>query len=444
MKNKYLRKHQENVHKEDREFLLSGITDDDLIHKCSLCPTKFVSETSLALHKERIHKKVRMTKGISSGAKSSLGNNSSPNYKCSSCDQEFDVHAQLRKHSLKVHKERTSVVANQEKRFKCKLCYHQFDFNCYLDQHQKGVHKDELHLFEGSFTENDLKISCENCDKKFLSQNSKDFHRRYQHKEELKKLASVKSDRGENKPIAKTSFSCILCYNKFSFNGDYKKHIGKFHTTEDEVIALENGFVEEAKLSFSCNSCDKKFLNTAILKYHQMYTHRAAKGSLSQGGTTFCKLCYVRFQKSKALRSHIAKVHKDEMHGFSVKLEELELRHTCDQCNRKFWTKNILDHHTKTRHKDLSSKEKSCNLCQVNFKVSDYRRQHVKKIHKTKDELEALNFDSDFVFDVPCDHCDKRVYSKRCLAIHTSRLHSSSLPRELSCRLCQVFSKNNS
>ena len=449
MKQKYLKKHQENVHKEDREFLLIGITDDDLIHQCTLCPVKFVSETSLTLHKERIHRRMRRVKaklnkkknGKMARKKDRLPNNISPDYKCDVCDQEFDVHAMLRRHSIKVHKKRTPVLPNLEKRFKCKLCYHQFDFKCYVDQHQKGVHKEELHHMDSSFAESDLKFDCENCEKKFISQNSKDFHRRYQHKDEYRKLASVKSDAGENKLTEKGSYSCILCYNKFNYNGDLKRHVGKFHRTQEEITELQYGSVDESKLLFNCNSCEKKFLNGTILIYHQRYTHRAAKSSQGGGGT-FCKLCYVRFQKSKNLNNHKAKVHKDEMAGFSIKLEENELKYSCDQCSRKFWTENILRHHIGTRHKVLLSKNTLCNLCQVDFKLADYQRKHVQKVHKTKDELEAIDKGIDAVFDIPCEYCDKRVYSHRTLGIHKNRVHSTDLPRDLTCRLCQVKFKD--
>ena len=362
-----------------------------------------------------------------------MPNNISPDYKCGFCDQEFDVHAMLRKHSLKMHNERTPVVPKQEKRFKCKLCYHQFDFNCTLEQHQKGVHKGELRHLENPLVESDLVFSCENCEKKFISQNSKDFHRRYRHKDEYKKLGTVKSDSGENKIGEKGSYSCILCYNKFNYNGDLKRHINKFHRTEEELTVLRNGSVDESKLKFNCDSCEKKFLKRTILIYHQRYTHRAAKGS-----GTFCKLCYVRFQKSKSLRNHKDKVHKDEMVGFSIKLEESELKHSCEQCSRKFWTENILRHHIGTRHKILLSKITLCNLCQVDFKLPSSQRNHIQKIHKTKDELEAISKGINAVFDIPCEFCEKRVYSNRTLVIHKNRVHSLNLPRDSTCRLCQV------
>ena len=449
MKYKYMKNHQDSVHKKDREFLAIGITDDDLIHQCNLCELKLVSETSLTLHSERIHRRKRPIKTIKKKKnqkmktkKGGLPNNISPSYKCDFCDQEFDVHQILRRHSKKVHNERTSVISNQEKRFKCKLCYHQFDFKCNLEQHQKGVHRGELHLMDSPSDEGDLKFNCENCEKKFLSQNSKDFHRRFQHKDEYRKLSSIKSDTGEKRPNEKSSFSCILCYNKFNYKGDLKKHVNKFHTTEEEVTALQNGSVDESKLKFNCDSCEKRFLNGTILLYHQRYIHRAARGSVSQGGGTFCKLCYVRFQKSRNLINHKAKVHQDEMAGFSIKLEESELKHSCDQCNRKFWTVNILSHHIRTRHKALPSKETSCILCQVNFKLPDYQRKHVQNRHKTEDELEAINMGANVVLEIPCDHCDKKVYSNRTLVIHKNRVHSTDLPRDLNCRLCQVEFKD--
>ena len=102
-----------------------------------------------------------------------------------------------------------------------------------------------------------------------------------------------------------------------------------------------------------------------------------------------CKLCYISFDRPSVLAKHKSILHKYEMAGFDVKLEDSQLIHPCKLCNIKFWTKNILEYHKRYKHKEEGTKEdKECQFCGKLFKWDKNRNKrlsnHIGSVHKTK------------------------------------------------------------
>ena len=76
------------------------------------------------------------------------------------------------------------------------------------------------------------------------------------------------------------------------------------------------------------------------------------------------------------------------MTGFDIKLEESQLVHPCKLCDKKFWTKNILEYHRRYKHKGEDMKEdKECQFCGKLFKWDKSRNKrlsnHIASVHKT-------------------------------------------------------------
>ena len=90
----------------------------------------------------------------------------------------------------------------------CLLCHFSFSRKDNLRKHQDSVHKDELNLLDddrkAKFSNDDCKIQCKDCNKKFISEISLNFH--------------------VNKKHGSGNYSCSKCERKFSANYLLKKH----------------------------------------------------------------------------------------------------------------------------------------------------------------------------------------------------------------------------
>ena len=224
------------------------------------------------------------------------------------------------------------------------------------------------------------------------------------------------------------------------FKDIYKQraHVSNVHKGAEELEAVKQGAA--VVLEMPCKHCGKHLFSSKTLDYHIRSVHRAEENKLNQG--TYCKLCYIRYEKPKSLIQHKAKVHIDEMDGFNVKLEDSQLKYSCDQCKRKFWTENILENHKRTRHISPLPKETFCRICQIDFRDPKGQRSHIRNVHKSKEEREAINEGPNVLLKIPCQQCEQKVYSLRCLSLHISSSHKRHLPNDVTCPLCQVRFKN--
>ena len=92
---------------------------------------------------------------------------------CNLCSKIFKNNKTYNRHVSEVHMQ--SGI-----RFTCDLCYHDFSRRKSLMGHLDRVHKDELQWIDenkkAKFTIDDCKISCQGCDKVFISEHSMKYH----------------------------------------------------------------------------------------------------------------------------------------------------------------------------------------------------------------------------------------------------------------------------
>ena len=137
-----------------------------------MCPKKFVSERSVVLHTERIHR-----------------GGDSKKHKCDDCPKSFDLHLKLRKHSIMKHNKKIARISGR-KEIVCKLCYISFTFKGNMNKHIAHTHKtieEQLALKMDTVDVSASTFKCEPCDVKFLTQNVMNYHKRYRHKESSEK-----------------------------------------------------------------------------------------------------------------------------------------------------------------------------------------------------------------------------------------------------------------
>ena len=107
----------------------------------------------------------------------------------------------------------------------CNLCLIQFPRTKILKEHQERVHVSEI---EKSLIDTEeikpslLKENCLFCDKKFVSQTSMKYHRRFTHKGAMKK---------DNE----SEISCEFCNKiyKWKNRGNLKTHMKNIHDLDD-------------------------------------------------------------------------------------------------------------------------------------------------------------------------------------------------------------------
>ena len=119
--------------------------EKQILHKCQLCPRKFLNETGLSLHMQYFHKKSK--KNTMVNFKRVAEN------KCEICNQDF-THKRHHKKQKKFQCEICSKYFTQSsnlnvhvrtvhqklKPHKCNLCKKAFGYRCHLNAHKNKNH----------------------------------------------------------------------------------------------------------------------------------------------------------------------------------------------------------------------------------------------------------------------------------------------------------------
>lgn len=258
-------------------------------------------------------------------------------YKCDTCDTVFDRQSRLNQHLAVEHK--AAINCNQ--------CDKTFKYKASLDRHVRCVHNKEVNCFcevcnKGCFDLSVLKLhklshipekthQCDICQKMFKRASLVTAHKiTHLSQEERDKLANAKS---------------YLC-----------PHCGKIlHTLAGRNSHL---LIHLNDPKFECKLCHKKFLTSFRLVIHER-TH--------SGERPFsCKLCHQTFKQQSHLATHKishtgGKIFTCKVCGVSMKYKDNLLHHmknvhwgvrnfSCDQCDDKFYTSNLLKQHKARNH----------------------------------------------------------------------------------------------
>merc|ERR1719318_1750166 len=284
-----------------------------------------------------------------------------------------------------------SNVANVGSDRYCKLCKITFRENKNLENHKQLIHNEEIDAFDMNLEVCDLKYSCEYCKEKFFTSNSQIYHALRKHKSD--------------------ETFCKLCF--VSFKG--------------------------TDLIFKCHYCDKAFYTEISQKHHmskkhyQQFKRSSRKRSDTSSASVFCKLCRIGFKRQVFLTKHTKKIHSEEMEAFNKEIKEADLINKCRICGKKFYSKNILDHHMHRKHykqfkqnegryEIVESDSVFCQLCRIGFKRPIFLSKHKKKVHV--EEMNAFNKvieECDLLY--ACQVCTKKYYSQNILDHHMQRKH---------------------
>ena len=186
-------------------------------------------------------------------------------YACDLCDLQFISRSKLKMHKCKYKR---SVQP-----FACDTCDLRFSDKVQLDAHEQS-----------------------HCDRSSADNSGQRSYCTAKNKSQLKTVIN----KDETIRTGAQSFTCCICYSKFSQLSDLKKHV----------------CVSSTELPYACDICSRKFLYLENLTQHVNYTHGCERPFA-------CSLCSGRFSKPGDLKRHIA-IHSNER------------PYGCDVCSKKF------------------------------------------------------------------------------------------------------------
>ncbi|KAJ8978778.1 hypothetical protein NQ317_015502 [Molorchus minor] len=245
---------------------------DERPFQCTLCDSSFKGKYHLTIH-----------------VKAHTGER---NIQCPYCEKSFIVQSALRAH-MRTH--------SQEKPYVCHICGKGFSHQANLKPHV-ATHIDGL------------PFECEECGERVRDRKGLLKHIRLHHvdcKVEGCEFCQKFSKDSEKtlRELQRRSWKCPYCLEEFKYYPTYKKHV-KIHNNE----------------SFSCNQCDKTYLNIAYLRIH-MRNHT--------GETPLNAMSATRNSRGKTAsgythRSSLFK-HKREIHSIIIERATV----SCRVCEKK-------------------------------------------------------------------------------------------------------------
>ena len=203
-------------------------------------------------------------------------------------------------------------------------------------------------------------------------------------------------------------FRCGKCRIEAVFAKDLIQHMEEENHTDDPSVI--------------CPGCNDKHHMTDIVDHYEACMKNFYKESYTrrykelQAKCRMCPTCGKTFS-SAAYYHHIYYHHRSEEEGREI---------YCDQCGKKFKTKQSLKSHVESEHEN---KEYECPTCKQTFKTAAKRNIHVILEHSTDEKYN-------------CKHCGKRFESTYRLKIHITRVHE---PPQFKCQYCgKLFTRKNS
>lgn len=258
--------------------------------RCDVCQLDLDTYHSLTLHIDRKH-----------------GPKPEPGFKCKigDCKKVFSFETSLRSHVNAVHK--LTGNTGRGKRHVCDKC--QFTSNSIEDlyEHKKVAHAEE--------------ITCEYCDKIFLTYQTLKSHL------DLKHSASVPQ-------------TCTICSKQFSSTAYLQRHM-KFHN-----------------MLFTCRECGKAISTKASLEAH-METHKPEE---ERNYKFACNYCEKKFFLKNNYEDHLNKHTGNRPYS-------------CDLCDKKFGFRSMLKKHKTFVHS--SERPFKCGFCMKGFKFMNLLKNHV-------------------------------------------------------------------
>ncbi|XP_055603054.1 zinc finger protein 26-like [Uranotaenia lowii] len=279
----------------------------------------------------------------------------------------------------------------------------------------------------------DKPYSCSECNETFKSSYGLAAHVRHIHQKVPRNL---------------TNFPCLICPSRLCTLSELVEHVKKTHPDEDYPF-------------LKCADCPKKFYTKLNLRKHVLvHTER-----------TTCDICGFKACDINTLRTHKDFKHSDKrkfkcetcskaFKTISVLKVHLRthqgIRFPCSLCHKSFISKGLLHQHMKNYHLKDSAIFK-CLLCEQTFIKSMKLTEHIGKDHSgdsypykkcpdckaqfTTEFNLTMHIKSVHQASFHCKICDKRFPNKTRLTDHLARVHEKHHRHR--CEICGKGLANN-
>ena len=418
---------------------------------CQICPHKCFTERDLEKHVNYMHNEAKRVgqchicnqtfksqKSYEAHMRLHPSNNAQgtddANFKCDKCDLAFETKDELDDHEglHQLSQDNAETLAlMSDRKWKCEFCTRSFKGKQIWMYHRKLLHADQLgpedegaNLNEstesnGNTTaESEMELDaintqdctyCPYCRKK-LSRKSFKRHMVVQHsKNPDELLADDPFDKSE------TETKCILCDTSFDGESrvtDMRQHIRDFHGDQE---------------SFSCEYCQKEFVNIRGLEKHLKLNRCQPKNKLEKPFK--CDYCDVKFSNYHSITVHLKKNrcrnYQIEENGevkistnkipISVPTRRLDI--PCKVCHEVFEDRQTLRKHVFENHKEIQMFQ--CDICEMAFPRRETLSMHMKFKHKVMGF--AKSYEKEKVYKCPV--CERDYIAFKTLKLHISHKH---------------------
>lgn len=400
-------------------------------YHCPHCSAAFPNKSNLETHVQRKH------------------TNASNEWICYNCDKKFETKIGLCLHVRNYH------TTNRPMK-KCPECQKTFINQTVMENHLRSKHG----IGDVKLKQRNKKFECTKCGKKYTTQGVLNAHSKscdgIKRHNKPKEESFVKQDKEDQ------LLNCEKCSSTFKHSSLLLQHVLETHEAnndqedspefissadlDDKDLISKN---EEHLISFSCEFCteicisDKKFIE------HLVNVHKKDMKVLKPFKCTKCSNRYIHY---KNLQSH-CKQH-DETHGYICSFcgknfkargeltvhERIHLNkrtYRCEECNKGFNTYENLYTHNLIKHRDPSSWNFHCTICDKRFPLKsnfDYHmRRHTNdrrftchmcdKAFITRDGVTRHLLTHTNVKEFKCEHCSNEYKTKKTLDRHLKKAH---------------------
>ncbi|XP_063437223.1 uncharacterized protein LOC134718551 [Mytilus trossulus] len=321
---------------------------------------------------------------------------------------------------------KSNIIEECLSNYQCKTCGKGFNKLCGLVSHERGHQK--------KIDNAGKKFDCKVCKQEFkcrqyLTSHMRTHNSNYRNREKRfscedcgacfhgnSQLIVHKRTHNGSRP-----FSCDYCDKKFLDSGNCSAHVNKVH------------FGKAKESRYYCDVCNKGFHYKSVLKKHSMIHTEEKIYKCEYCSKTFSwKLCYdlhLKLHSGEAMHecsicqktyptNHILEKH--------MNTHTKEKEYECDICNKVFYKRGNMSKH---RMIHFDNKPYKCSTCGKGFKQNSTMRTH-EDIHNPEHLRKRKSKKG--VRDHHCEVC-KRSFSSKVTLLNHSRLHTGDL---FTCEVC--------